>query len=171
MLRTSTLKQITGMANSKVNYWKQNYDEYLRSPQWAILRNEVKSLSCNRCVLFPWRKVQNVHHMHYKKVRGVYEGNKYIFTAGKDIPVLDLIPLSRQGHQIVHLDFFWKSHRKVTNYILRFLFILNILIGAICRILHFFSCILGLARKTKKKKVVTLSPVTTKDYKAITITR
>lgn len=162
------------MRTKKINYWQQCYTEYLRSPEWAIVRNRAAKLNNNYCVVFPWRPAQNIHHMHYGNVTGHYAGNKYIFQAGNDIPIRDLVPLCKDAHTLVHLDFFWKSHRKTTNFILRLLLILSIFFRTLAFVLGFIGHVITLGilrKKPKRKKKITIESdkpvVTTTAYKVI----
>lgn len=111
------------------NYWQEEYKVYLQSAQWKAIKNQTENLAYGRCVMFPWLKCANVHHMHYGNIQGERQGNSYVFTCKKDTPIKDIVPLSRLAHKIVHLSCLWKNkkNRKTVNFILRVLYILNLI--------------------------------------------
>lgn len=115
--------------------WFMEYKLYLQSQQWKNIKYTIEALSGNRCVLFPWLSAKNVHHMHYKNIKDQYIpiGNgtyKYIFTALRDMPVRDVVPLSRIGHQLVHKKWLWKNKkiRRIVNCYLRFAFVMCMIV-------------------------------------------
>ncbi len=79
------------------------YTEYIKSPEWKEKSRRCRQLTQNRCCLFPWRRSRYCHHMNYSHLKN-------------EIPIRDTVGLSITAHQIVHLEFLWKSPlRKAVN--------------------------------------------------------
>lgn len=95
----------------------KEYLSHIKSPAWYKKSLAVKKLSGNRCVLFPWLTAKDAHHMTYRNL-------------GRELPVIDLVPLSHQAHKLVHNPLFWDTLliRMVVNYLLRILYIVKIIV-------------------------------------------
>lgn len=59
-----------------------------RSPLWRAIGFITRFWTGERCVLFPWLKATQVHHLGYQRL-------------GREIPLLDVVPLSAIAHHIV----------------------------------------------------------------------
>lgn len=85
------------------------YKTYIISDEWRAKSRNVRDLTNNHCVLFPWMKANHAHHLTYQNMEN-------------EIPVRDIIPLSKTAHSIVHWRIFWKTRLRIwMNLILRLL--------------------------------------------------
>lgn len=99
----------------------KEYIAYIRSTQWRKKSEWVRSLTRpfwlkstarGRCCLFLWLIAKETHHLTYR------------CKFGSELPVLDLIPLSKYAHKIVHFPLFWiYPFRFLINSYLRFSFL------------------------------------------------
>ncbi len=88
------------------------YYAYITSDEWRDKCKKCHALTKHHCVVFPWLKSRNVHHMTYRNFQ-------------KEIPLRDTVPLSKFAHWIIHWWIFWKTPlRPLINAILRLLFVL-----------------------------------------------
>lgn len=88
---------------------KVNYRAYIRSGEWYKKRDRVTKMTKKRCVLFPWLRAKDCHHMTYHHL-----GNEWF--------IRDIVPLSKIAHWLVHRYLLWKTPaRIIVNLILRFL--------------------------------------------------
>lgn len=156
---------MTSKVNTEYKLWHEEYNRYLKSPQWKKIKHDTEKLTWNRCILFPWLPAQNVHHMHYGNIQGEFVNGNYHFVAKKDSPFKDVVPLSKFAHShVAHLDFFWKNkaRRKKFNKFLRFMFIFTsfimIFFGTLGIILGFTSSLLFGKPKTKGRKKIKVLP-------------
>lgn len=89
------------------------YNAYIQSSKW---RDKSRKIIKNypRCALFPWLRSRHCHHMTYANFQ-------------KESLWIDLMPLSKTGHKIIHFPLLWNSRnpghipRILTNYYLRFI--------------------------------------------------
>jgi hypothetical protein len=92
------------------------YLEYIYSPEWRIKSKQVQRLTFNHCILFPWMKSNHAHHLTYKNLK-------------KELPIRDIIPVSKCAHDIIHRPILWKTPlRFLVNFLLRSLMILWIMV-------------------------------------------
>jgi hypothetical protein len=70
------------------------YESHLRSAAWQVHARSCLALTGRRCVLFPFLWAQECHHLHYRNL-------------GREVPVLDTVPLSWAAHQIIHFPLLW----------------------------------------------------------------
>lgn len=83
------------------------YLDYIKTPQWRNKSKQIQGMSANHCILFPWLKSNDAHHLTYKNLKN-------------EIPIRDIVPLSRYAHNIVHLPIFWKTFLRIwINWLLR----------------------------------------------------
>lgn len=103
-----------------------NYHFYINSAQWKAKSRNCQKLSGNWCILFPWLRSRDCHHMTYRNMGG-------------EIPVRDTVPLSKTAHWLVHLPVLWRIGNKVSpvrvlvNYVLRSLFLFWIILSFFTR--------------------------------------
>ncbi|HYX18318.1 MAG TPA: hypothetical protein VE944_28925 [Nostoc sp.] len=87
------------------------YYVYINSDEWREKCKRCHGLTKHHCVVFPWAKSRNVHHLTYRNFQ-------------KEIPLCDTVPLSKFAHWIIHLWIFWKTPlRPWVNFLLRLLLI------------------------------------------------
>lgn len=85
------------------------YLDYIMSPEWRKKSKHVQQMTSNHCILFPWLKSNHAHHLTYRNLK-------------REIPVRDIVPLSKVAHSIIHWRVFWKSPlRPWINFLLRLL--------------------------------------------------
>lgn len=85
------------------------YRRYMRSPKWRKKSDFAKWLTRRRCVVFPWLRATNSHHLTYRNLE-------------HELPVRDIVPLSELAHWIFGSWLFRKTLLRVpTNYLLRLL--------------------------------------------------
>ncbi len=96
----------------------REYYSYMRSPKWRRKSQFCHRLTGHRCALLPWRRSEECHHLHY-------------FNFKHEVPWVDIVPLSRLGHSIVHFGLFWKSPlRPVMGCLLRMsMFVMMVLLA------------------------------------------
>lgn len=84
------------------------YLTYIHSDIWRKKSYEIRKLTGNRCVVFPWLLARHSHHLHYKNL-------------GKELPIRDCVPVSKIAHWFLHWDLFWKllNVRAIVNLYLR----------------------------------------------------
>jgi hypothetical protein len=70
------------------------YESHLRSSAWQMHARSCLALTGRRCVLFPFLWAQECHHLHYRNL-------------GREVPVVDTVPLSWAAHQIIHFPLLW----------------------------------------------------------------
>lgn len=94
------------MAHSK------NYLAWIQSPEWKAKSKKCQSWTKYHCIVFPWLKSRHCHHLTYKNMKN-------------EVPIRDIVPLSKIAHSIIHWRIFWKSPlRPWANTILRVLMVL-----------------------------------------------
>jgi hypothetical protein len=117
----------------------KEYYNYMRSPKWKRKSQFCHRLTRHRCVLLPWRRSEECHHLHY-------------FNFKHEVPWVDIVPLSRLGHSIVHLGVFWHSPlRPVVGCLLRLLMFVTMVLLAIAQLFKLvrFASLLLFARPLK----------------------
>lgn len=99
------------------------YFSYINSPEWKGKSRFFRSLTNNRCSIFPWLKATDAHHLTYDNLRDEYY-------------IKDCIPVSRFVHNIIHNNpigkFFWddiRGRRRIMNHTFRAIAVL-VTIGA-----------------------------------------
>ncbi len=103
------------------------YYQYMRSPKWRRKSQFCHRLTGHRCVLLPWRKSEECHHLHY-------------FNFKHEMPWVDIVPLSRLGHSIAHLGVFWNSPlRPVMGCLLRISMFVIMVLMAIKQLIKFLK--------------------------------
>jgi hypothetical protein len=87
------------------------YYAYITSDEWREKCKRCHGLTKQHCIVFPWLKSRNVHHLTYRNFQ-------------KEIPLRDTVPLSKFAHGIIHWWIFWKTPlRTFVNAVLRSLLI------------------------------------------------
>jgi len=71
---------------------------------WRNVCSQTRKLTANRCA-FCFGKAQIVHHLYYRK--GLFRRRIY----GRETPLLDVVPLCRTCHGIVHEKKHWIRDR------------------------------------------------------------
>lgn len=100
----------------------KEYQTYIISQKWRSKSSKCQAMTGKRCVLFPWLRSRHAHHLTYKNLE-------------HEIPVRDIVPLSKAAHWIVHLPILWRFCNKVSpvrvlvNLVLRSLFVFWIVIN------------------------------------------
>ena len=74
--------------------WEDRYRAHLQSYAWQAHARSCLALTRRRCVLFPFMRASECHHLHYRNL-------------GREVPVMDTVPLSWAAHQIIHFPLFW----------------------------------------------------------------
>jgi hypothetical protein len=69
------------------------YKTYIISDTWRSKSKKCRNLNRNRCVLFPWLRSNHAHHLHYRNLES-------------ELPVRDIVPLSKIAHNLVHIEVF-----------------------------------------------------------------
>lgn len=92
------------------------YTNYISSIEWRNKSKFCQTLTHKHCIIFPWLKSRHGHHLTYKNMKS-------------EIPIRDTVPLSVTGHNIIHLNIFWrnKKNRVWVNYFLRFCMVCSII--------------------------------------------
>lgn len=109
------------------------YLAYIMSSEWRKKSLNVQRMTQNHCILFPWLPSNHAHHLTYRNMK-------------REMPVRDIIPLSKKAHSLVHIPLLWKSPlRPWINFLLRLLMIFWIVV--------YFGDNYGRARKNKNKKI------------------
>lgn len=65
------------------------YLTYIRSPQWYEKSAKTIEKTGKRCVMFPWLRATDTHHLTYKNLKS-------------EIYIRDTVPLSRCAHDLIH---------------------------------------------------------------------
>ncbi len=105
--------------------YSPEYLAYINSRKWKTRSKEIRLINGNRCILFPWLKSNETHHMTYRNLK-------------KELLIRDVVPLSRFAHKLIHSKIFWKTGlRPWVNYYLRFCTVISIIFwGFIHKILQ-----------------------------------
>ncbi|XHX80900.1 MAG: hypothetical protein RBJ76_13495 [Stenomitos frigidus ULC029] len=84
------------------------YTAYIKSPLWRFWRRICLGLFLGRDIVCPLLPATQAHHLHYKMM-------------GFDLPLLSIVPLNANVHQLIHLPILWrnKQMRFVVNLGLR----------------------------------------------------
>lgn len=83
------------------------YYVYINSKEWRSHCKKCHALTKHHCVIFPWLKSRNIHHMTYKNFQ-------------KERVLRDTVPLSKIAHWVIHLWLLWKTPlRPWVNVVLR----------------------------------------------------
>jgi hypothetical protein len=99
--------------------YSNQYLAYIYSAKWKNKSKGCQQLTKSHCIIFPWLRTNHAHHLTYRNLKN-------------EIPVRDIVPLSKIAHSIVHWSLFWKTPlRPLVNGILRFLMFLWIIIWSI----------------------------------------
>lgn len=69
--------------------YKQQYQSYLRSPEWQIKRDSVLSRDDHKCRICGSTKDLHVHHLTYDRV---YDESLY-----------DLVTVCKECHKLIHI--------------------------------------------------------------------
>jgi hypothetical protein len=103
----------------KKKKYSNKYQKYIRSKQWYAKSKFTISLTGNRCILLPFLKATQTHHLHYRSL-------------SRETVFFDTVPLSKTAHKLVHIWILWKTPiRLIINNILRVLFIFWFVVGLI----------------------------------------
>lgn len=87
------------------------YLMYIMSSEWRQKSLNVQRMTQNHCILFPWLLSNHAHHLTYRNMK-------------REMPIRDIIPLSRKAHSLVHTPLLWKSWlRPWINFLLRLLMV------------------------------------------------
>jgi hypothetical protein len=94
------------------------YYQYIQSSEWREKSKACQRLTKNYCVLFPWLKSNHTHHLSYNNFKN-------------EKPLIDLVPLSKVAHSIIHFSLFWKVKkvRLIINIVLRLLMIIWVILA------------------------------------------
>jgi 5-methylcytosine-specific restriction endonuclease McrA len=86
-LYTDAAEQQKRDADAAKEQWRAEYQEYLRTPQWAALRERVKQRDkiCQGCLAAP---IEEVHHLTYDHVKEEF--------------AFELVGLCRKCHARLH---------------------------------------------------------------------
>jgi hypothetical protein len=99
--------------------YSNQYLAYIHSTKWKHKSKHCQQLTKYHCIIFPWLRSNHAHHLTYHNLEN-------------EIPVRDIVPLSKIAHSIVHYSLFWKTRlRPLVNVLLRFLMFLWIIIWSI----------------------------------------
>ncbi len=99
--------------------YSNQYLTYIYSPKWKNKSKHCQKLTKNHCIIFPWLKSHHAHHLTYQNLEN-------------EIPIRDIVPLSKTAHSIVHWSVFWESPlRPWINFYLRLSMIFWIIIWSI----------------------------------------
>jgi hypothetical protein len=84
---------------------KNNYDDRY-GENWYAIRKQALRLTFGRCSVLPLLKAKEVHHLYYST-----------FLLGKitdryEIPLWNVIPVSKFVHEILHKSTFWHTNKK-----------------------------------------------------------
>ncbi|WP_242063077.1 hypothetical protein [Nostoc sp. FACHB-145] len=101
-----------------MNY-SPEYLSYIRSSQWKNKSINCQKLTNFHCIIFPWYKSSHAHHLTYDNLKF-------------ELPVKDIVPLSKTAHSLVHWGIFWKTPLRVgVNWLLRLLMVISVITWAI----------------------------------------
>lgn len=123
------------MSTQKISKQSSRYKKYLKSSHWQRKSRWVRSLTRpwwqsskkpGRCVLFPWLKAEETHHMTY------FFWLKFGWNSfGWELPIWHLVPLSKKAHNFVGKSLLWRQPLKFfVNLYLRIAFLF---LWIICR--------------------------------------
>jgi len=95
------------------------YNSYIKSPTWRARSNRCIAAANKRCVLFPWLRATQSHHLTYANFQ-----HEWL--------IRDIVPLSKSAHKIVHWWILWKTPlRVVVNLWLRISCVVWCILGLI----------------------------------------
>ena len=77
------------------------------APNWHSIRTATFQATGGKCTLCRC-KARQIHHVRY----GIWDGSKWVSTAGKERPLVDVFPLCLKHHKEAHLPQNWVWNSK-----------------------------------------------------------
>lgn len=109
------------MAQTTEKPYSREYTNYIVSNEWYGKTKSCYKLTKRHCVVFPWLRAIECHHLHYNNLR-------------KELPVRDIVPVSKTAHKILHLYPLWEI-KKVTKFVNALLRVLLVFWSIVWRVL------------------------------------